>query len=75
MMKQIIYSVFSVFFIFAGGCSSEPPEVCKKLNLLTSKISGATVHYEKCFEKQLTVFEKTYKNLSRLRRGLFNLST
>lgn len=41
----------------------------EKLDLASTTIAGAAVHYEKCFEAKLTVFEKLYKEYLARKQG------
>ena len=68
MKKWVIVKALIFIVIFFSGCSSEPPEAWEELNLGTKKIAGAMVHYEKCFEEKLGIFEKAYKQLQTTRK-------
>ena len=59
-------SSFRAVMIFASCCrlfgqAQTDPNNWEKLNLSSTSIAGATVHYDKSFEPNLPFFEKEYK--------------
>jgi len=42
---------------------SDPHPAWKQLNLHEANVAGATIYYEKCFEPNLPVFERAYKEI------------
>jgi len=56
--------VFCIVLIFGLCCklyAAQDPNAWEKLNLGSTRLAGATVYYEKCFEPNLPFFETAYK--------------
>lgn len=56
--------VFCIVLIFGLCCklyAAHDPNAWEKLNLGSTRLAGATVYYEKCFEPNLPFFETAYK--------------